>query len=292
MYRAVSGNYFRAVGTPILRGRAIEPTDTAGAPAVAVVNQRFARQLFPNEDPIGRTIDVAPLRGTEVARGTLTIVGVANDIKEVGLNEVPFTDIYVPFAQYPATAVNLIVRGPGPDAALTTALRDAAANVDATMPVTTATSFPDMVRDSAKGARFNLIIVGGFAAAALLVAAIGLYGAMAYAATARWREYGVRLALGATPRRLVGRALWQAGRLGLVGGVIGIGGALLLARWLGDSLYLVARVHSGVLYGVTTTDPLSLAAALAGVVVLALLAGTIPARRVSKIDPVRALRSE
>ena len=293
IYRAVSGDYFRTIGTPILRGRAIAPTDTVGSPAVAVVNQQLARQLFPNEDPIGRMIDVAPIHGAQIARGPMTIVGVASDIKEVGLNEIAFTDIYVPFAQHPSTSVSLIVRSPTADAAgMTSALREAAAAVDATMPVGTATSFPDLVRDSAKGARFNLIVVTGFAAAALLVAAIGLYGAMAYAATARWREYGVRLALGATPRRLVGRALWQAGRLGLIGGAIGVAGALLLAKWLGDSLYLVARVHSGVLYGVTTTDPMSLTMALVGVVALALLAGAVPARRVARIDPVRALRAE
>ena len=292
IYRAVSGDYFRAVATPILRGRAILPTDTAGAPAVAVVNQQFVRRLFPDEDPIGRTIDVAPFHGARITRGLMTIVGVASDIKEVGLNEIAFEDIYVPFAQHPSTSVTLIVRGPAADASLTTALRTAAAAVDKTMPVTTTTSFTDLVSGSVRGARFNLIVVTGFAAAALLVAAIGLYGAMAYAATARWREYGVRLALGATPRRLVGRALWQAGRLGLVGGVIGVAGALLLAKWLGDSLYLVARVHSGLLYGVTTTDPTSLTMALVGVVALALLAGAVPARRVSRIDPVQALRAE
>jgi putative ABC transport system permease protein len=154
------------------------------------------------------------------------------------------------------------------------------------------TSLNARVTSSLTGARFNLTLVVGFAVAAVLIAVIGIYGAMAYAATARWREYGVRMALGATPRELVGRALWQAARLGVGGGILGIAGALLFAKWLGDSVYLVAGKHSGLLYGVTTTDPLSLGAALIGIVVLALVAGAGPARRVARIDPVKALRAE
>ena len=292
IYRAVGGDYFRTIGTPIVRGRPLDGSDTAAAPAVAVVNEQFVRNLFPQEDPIGRTIDLAPGHGSPIARGPVTIVGVASDIIEVGPNEVAFADIYVPFAQRPATALELLVRGPAGNASMATALRASAAAVDPTMPVTSTTSLVDRVAASTNGARFNLVLVSGFAAAALLIAAIGIYGAMAYAATARWREYGVRLALGATPRDLVGRSLWHAARLGLVGGAIGVVGAVLFALWLGDSLYLVAGQHSGILYDVTTTDPPSLAAALVGVVVLALLAGAIPACRVARVDPVKALRAE
>lgn len=290
IYRAVGGDYFATIGTPIVRGRALLPTDTNSAPAAAVVNEQFAQTVFPDEDPVGKVVFVstshAPISG-----GTITIVGVAANIKEISPHEVAFEDMYVPFAQHPAPVIELLVRGAG-NASMTRGLRDAAAAVDPTIPVTSTTTLADRVTKSLKGARFNLTLVAGFAIAALLIAAIGIYGAMAYAAAARWREYGVRLALGATPGALVGRALWQAARLGIAGGLVGIAGVLMLARWIGDGLYLVAHKHSGLLYGVTTTDPLALASALVGVVALALLAGVIPARRVSKIDPVRALRAE
>src|SRR5262249_52807935 len=156
--------------------------------------------------------------------GTVTIVGVAANIKEISPNEVPFADIYVPFGQHAAPILELIIRGRS-DASVANALRMAAAAVDPTMPVTSTTPLVARVTASTKGARFNLTVVAGFAILALLVAGIGLYGAMAYAATARWREYGVRLALGATPGRLVGRALWQSARLGFTGGAIGIAAA-------------------------------------------------------------------
>jgi ABC-type antimicrobial peptide transport system permease subunit len=175
---------------------------------------------------------------------------------------------------------------------MSAALRSAAAAVDPTVPVTSVSSLASRVAGATQGGRFNLLLVAGFATVAVLIAAIGIYGAMAYAATARWREYGVRLALGATPRGLVGRALWQAARMGLMGGVAGITGAIVFAMLIGDGLYLVPGRHSGVLFQVTTTDPPSLVGAAVGAVLVALVAGAVPARRVSKIDPVKALRAE
>jgi predicted permease len=293
IYRAVGGDYFRTIGTPILRGRALGASDNAASPGVAVVNQVLADKLFSGEDPVGQRLDLVPAHGLQIGSvHVVTIVGVASNIKEISPNEIAFADIYVPFAQHPSNTVELLVRGPGGDPSTISALRAAAAAVDPTMPVRSTASLTDRVASSMRGARFNLTVVVGLAAAAVLIAAIGLYGAMAYAATARWREYGVRMALGATPRELIGRALWQAARLGLVGGTCGLLGALLVAKWLGDSLYLVERKHSGILYNVSTTDVPSLASALVGVVVLALLAGALPARRVSRIDPVKALRAE
>jgi ABC-type antimicrobial peptide transport system permease subunit len=160
------------------------------------------------------------------------------------------------------------------------------------MPVTSVAPLAQRVASATQSERFNLILVAGFAIMALLIAAIGIYGALAYAATARWREFGVRLALGATPRALLRHVLWQAARLGLVGGIIGVAGALLVAVSLGDALYLVRGQHMGMLFGVTTTDPWSLTGAVIGVVTIALIAGAVPAWRVARIDPARVLRSE
>jgi predicted permease len=292
IYRAVSADYFRTIGTPLVRGRAIAATDIAGAPDVAVINEELARRLFPNADPIGHSIDLAGSHGVAIRNGRVTIVGVASDIKEVGLNEVAFADLYVSYAQRPAASIELLVRGHGEDASMAAALRSAAAAVDSTMPVTGVAPLAQRVASATQSERFNLILVAGFAIMALLIAAIGIYGALAYAATARWREFGVRLALGATPRALLRHVLWQAARLGLVGGIVGVGGALLVAVSLGDALYLVRGQHMGMLFGVTTTDPWSLTGAVIGVVTIALIAGAVPAWRVARIDPARVLRSE
>ena len=131
-----------------------------------------------------------------------------------------------------------------------------------------------------------------FAGVAVLLASIGVFGAVAYAVQARTREFGVRLAFGAMPSQLIRSALWQAGRIAVVGGAVGLGVTLILARVIGNALYLVPRAHNGLLYGVTTTDPAMLAGAFGGIVLVALLAGAVPARRVAGVDPVRALRAE
>jgi len=140
--------------------------------------------------------------------------------------------------------------------------------------------------------RFNMMLISSFAAIAVLLAVVGIYGAIAYVVEGRRREFGVRLALGARPWQLVSLALWQAGRVGIAGGLIGVGGALILSRALGDALYLVPGSHNGLLFGVTTLDPLMLAAAFVSIVALALGAGLIPARRVGRVNPMLALRNE
>jgi ABC-type antimicrobial peptide transport system permease subunit len=140
--------------------------------------------------------------------------------------------------------------------------------------------------------RFNLTLVTGFAVVAVLIGAIGIYGAMAYAAIARAREFGVRLALGASPSRLLRGALWHAARFGVTGAVLGVVGAIGAAIWIGDALYLVPGQHNGLLYNVSTTDPVALGTGAVGVIVVALIAGAIPARRLARVDPVKALRAE
>ena len=288
--RTVGPGYFRATGTVIVRGREISSDDRPGSPLVAIVNEELVRRVFGNEDPLGRTIDVALIRGPVAAQRAVTIVGVAASVKETGLNEVPFADVYLPFAQNPQTSVELIVRGRGTNATMIGALR-AAAN-DPLVPVTAVEPMQTRVDLAMQEERFNLIVVGAFAVLALLTASIGVYGAMAYAVSARWREFGVRVALGASPRALLGGALWQSVRLALIAGAIGLAGALGLARWIGDALYLVPGKHNGMLYGTKVDDPVALTSALVLIVALALIAGAVPARRASRIDPVRALRAD
>jgi putative ABC transport system permease protein len=292
VHRAVSPRYFRAVGTPIVRGREFLETDVAGAPRVAVVNEEFVRQAFGAENPIGREVEITGARTRLVPSGIVTIVGVAANIKELRPNELPVADVYVPFAQAPVPGLELIVRGNGSSASMAAQLRAVASETDPVASVSTVASLDRRVTVAFQRDRFNLWLAAGFSLVALLIAAIGIYGAMAYAATARAREVGVRLALGASPRRLLQRALWQAARFGVIGAALGLIAAAGVARWIGDTLYTVPGAHNGLLYGVTTTDPMALGAAAAGVIAIALLSGAIPARRLARVDPVTTLRAE
>jgi len=291
--RAVTPAYFRTLGIRIVRGREFTAEDAPAAPHVAIVNESLARQLFGGDTPIGQTLDLVARSGQWAAPAQpVVIVGVANNIKEVGLNEVDFGDIYLPFAQLPTTSIELVARASVPPAALTDALRQRAARIDPAMPVGSLSTFDARVSRALQGDRFNLMLIGSFAGLALVLAAIGIYGAIAYSVQARTRELGVRLALGAQPTRLVGAVLWQAGRLGLIGAALGLGATLALAVPLGNALYLVPGDHEGLLYGVTTTDPAALLIAGVGIVLMALVAGAFPARRVARVDPVLALRHE
>jgi len=172
------------------------------------------------------------------------------------------------------------------------ALRTAAAATDPDVPVSGISTIDRRIAVALETGKFNLALVAGFASVAVLIGAIGIYGAMAYAAVARAREFGVRMALGASPARLLRGALWHATRFGVAGSAIGVACAMAAAVWIGDALYLVPGKHNGMLYNVRTTDPTALLTAGAGVIVVALLSGAIPARRLSRIDPVKALRAE
>lgn len=288
--RTVGVGYFQAIGTTVIRGRAIASDDRRGGPIVAVVNEEFVRQTFGDKDPIGQSVEFSGMRAPFLGQGIATIVGIAADIKEVGLNEVSMPDLYLPFDQRPDTSIELIVRGRGADPAMSNTLRAAVA--DPLVPVTFVENLQNRVRRALAQERFNLIVVSLFAVMAVLTAAIGVYGAISYAVTARWREFGVRLAMGASPASLVTGTLWQSARLAVTAGLIGLCGALALARWIGDGLYLVRGSHNGLLYNTSTTDPLALAASLAGVMALSMIASVLPARRASRVDPATALRAD
>jgi putative ABC transport system permease protein len=292
VYRAVTPEYFRAIATPIVRGRGFTTSDVAGAPDVAVVNETFVRQVFQDREPIGRRIELNGARTAQVRAGIVTVVGVAANIREVFLNESAIADVYVPMAQRPANGLELIVRGNGTSESMPAALRGAAAATDPTAPVSSLSPIDRRVTVALARDRFNLTLVTSFAVVAVLIGAIGIYGAMAYAAVARAREFGVRLALGASPARLLRRALWHAARFGVVGAALGVAAAIGATVWIGDALYLVPGKHNGLLYHVRTTDPMALGAAAVGVVLLALLSGAIPARRLARIDPVKTLRAD
>jgi predicted permease len=293
LIRAISPEYFRTLGTRLIAGRDFTGQDVDGAPRVALINEHLARRYFAGENPVGK--GVLLLRGASaswVKDGYAQIVGVVSNIKDVGMNEVDFYDIYLPFAQTPASSIDLIVSTGVPAEGVVDSVRRAVLAVDPNLPVTGITTMAQHVDDALRSDRFHLLLIGAFAAVAILLAAIGIFGAMAYAIEQRTREFGVRLALGADRVGILALALGQSARLGLAGTALGLGLSLALARLLGDALYLVQGKHDGLIYGVSTTDPLTLIAACATLVGAATLAGLIPARRATRVDPIVALRCE
>jgi len=292
--RAATPEFFDLLAIPVIEGRAFTGDDASGAPRVAVINEVLARRLFPGESPIGRTLTLLPGARAPWTRrpGDLAIVGVVGNVKEIGIDEVEFNDIYVPLAQAAAAGLELIVRAAIDPAAILRPLRDAAAGVDPQVPVGAVTPLERRVDDALQEDRFHLLLIGSFAVVAIALAGIGVYGAVAAAAHQRRREVGVRIALGARPAHVLTAALREPVRIALTGGVAGLGASLLLAALIGDALYLVPGSHNGLLFSVTTTDPVVLGGALTGVLALAVLAAAIPARRVARVDPLSVLRDE
>jgi putative ABC transport system permease protein len=273
----VTPGYFRAMGTPLLRGREIADSDTTGAPQVAVINQAFAERVWPGQDPIGKHIDLfnAPNNPPQ------EVVGVVGNIKHDGLNEEDSMDGYLPFAQHPWPYMSIAVRTTQPESAMLNEIRGVIAEFDPEIPVFSVRSYEQIVTESLGARRVTLALVGLFASLALLLAAVGIYGVMSYVVAGRTHEIGIRMALGAERgdvfRLVIGQGMLLAGAGLVIGGVAAAG----LARFL-----------KTLLFQVETYDPLtylSVAIVLAGV---AGLACYIPARRATRVDPLVALRYE
>jgi putative ABC transport system permease protein len=293
LIRAISPEYFRTLGIRLVAGRDFTVRDVDGAPRVALINEHLARRFFAGENPVGK--ELVLLRGASsswVKAGAARIVGVMSNIKDVGMNEVDFNDIYFPFAQTPAPSIELIVNTGVPAEGVVDSVRRTVFAVDPNLPVTGITTMAKRAEDALRGNRFHLLLIGAFAALAIVLAAVGIFGALAYAIEQRTQEFGVRLALGAGRISILALALGQSARLGFAGTALGLGLSLALARLLGDALYLVQGKHDGLIYGVSTTDPLTLTCACAGLIGVAALAGLIPARRATRVDPIVALRCE
>jgi putative ABC transport system permease protein len=274
--RVVAGDYFAALGVPLLRGRFFDATDRADAPIRYIINDALARQHFPGEDPIGRRISY---EWDQSISGE--IIGVVGSVREDALDVEPATAIYRPFAQDPWNLVTVVVRVDGDAAALAPAIVQAARAVDATLPVADVRTFASVMAGTIARQRLGMLLLAGFAAVALLLVVIGMYGVIAYSVTQRTRELGVRIALGAQR----GDVLRLVVGYGLVLTVLGllIGAAASLA---------LGRVMSGLLFGVTPADALTLAGAALIIGATALIASWLPARRATRIDPVEVLAAE
>jgi putative ABC transport system permease protein len=297
IFSSVDGNYFQLLKIRLLAGHAFSDQDTQDAPRVAIVNQNFVHDYLANQNPIGTELDVSHIGfNTSYGNTRMRIVGVVQNTQMFGANEDAFDFIYVPTAQVPVTSMNisvfLVVSTNLPTSAVVSPIRHQMAQVDKDIPVTHVATMEERVADSLQEARGELILIAVFAALAVALVAVGIFGAIAYFVEQRTREFGIRLALGASPSRVLRHALRQSAVLGVSGLALGIAASLALGRLVGSALYLVPHEHDGLLYGVSIFDPLTLAAACALLVGVLLIASYIPARRAMKVDPMVALRYE
>jgi len=290
---AVAPNYFHALRMHLLAGHTFDPHDDPGSARVAILNRNAAEELFGAEDPLGKVLDFVaqPSRGVP-AEPSAQVVGLVENAQEFGANEVPQVDLYVPFAQRPLPSAYAFVSSDVPRGALLGAIRDTAYSLDKDQPIFDVKTMDDRIGDSLRGARFDLILVACLAVVALALVSIGIFGTVAYFVQQRTQEFGIRLALGATPGHLLQHAISRALATGVTGLLFGVGASLALGRILRSALYLVPHEHNGMLYGVKIYDPLSMSLACILLLAILFLASFLPARRAMRVDPMVALRYE
>ncbi len=274
-YSIVGDSYFETMNTPIVQGRAFSETDNEKAPRVVIVNETMARRYWPNQNPIGKRMRLGE------QSPWLEVAGVARDGKYITLGEPPTDYFFLPFWQNYNGQMTLIAHTNGDPESVVAGVRREVQALDERLPVYGVRDVPEFLDRVLSGPKSIAVTVSGFGLLALLLAAVGLYGVMSYAVAQRTREIGIRVALGAEPRDLKLMILRNGLRLSLCGITIGLAGAFGLARLL-----------QSLLYDVSATDPLTFGAIALSLVVVALLACWIPARRATKVDPIVALRCE
>ena len=270
-YYSVSADYFKAMGIPLLRGRLLTTSDTTQSRHVAVINETMAKKLFPDEDPIGKRMT---FDRRDKNPDWYEIVGIVGDVKHYGLDQATTMQTYEPYTQQTSPYMTLVVRTAGDPAGLSGAIRSEVLNLDKEQPVTSIKTLDQLFTTSFAQQQFSMLLLGVFAAVALVLAAVGIYGVLSYAVTQRTHEIGIRMALGAARgdvlRLVVGK--------GMLLTVIGVLGGLVAA-------YGLTRLMASLLFGVTATDAATFLSVASVLIVVALLACYIPARRATKVDP-------
>ena len=286
-YYAVSRDHFRTMRIPLVRGRAFTPQDTTDSPRVVIIDEELARNAFGNEDPIGKHI-TAGVIGPRPAK----IVGIAGHVKHSGLDKDAFTQIrsqlYAPIAQVPnaflpfvSNITTCVVRSSAPTASLMNSVRKELAALGTGRAVAGEHKMTDAIATSLAGRRFLLALLAAFAITALLLSGVGIYGVVSYFVGQRTNEIGIRISLGAEPRNIFLDVISEGGKLGLIGGGIGLVAAGGLSRWI-----------TTLVFGVSPLDIITYSSAGAFLLAMTIAACWIPARRAVRVDPVVALRSE
>jgi putative ABC transport system permease protein len=273
--KQVSPGYFTAMRIPLFRGRNFTDADITGATPVVIINQTVAEKYFPNQDPIGKTLQ------NSRDRIPLQIVGVVSDVKFSTLSAPKVEEMYLPYLQAPWMVMTVVVRTNSATQPLVSAVREKIREIDPDLPVAGVQPLEKLVSDSMGQPRLVTALVGAFAGFALLLAAIGIYGVMAYSVSHRLREMGIRMALGAAPRDILRLVVGQGMRLVLIGIAIGFVASL----WLSGLL-------ASLLFGTQAKDPLTFSLVAITLACVALAACYIPARRAMRVDPMVALRYE
>jgi len=275
-YTAVLGDYFGAMGIPVLQGRSFGEQDDAQPARVIIVNAALARRYFPGESPIGKKIGIYFKNGRE-----REVIGVVGDARHSGLDKESPPQVYVPFGQNPSQHLNLVVHSDAESGPLVSAVRGAVRSIDRDQPIDRITTMPELLSQSVAQPRFYTGLLTSFAVIAFALAALGIYGVVSYTVTQRVHELGIRIALGADKRDVLKLVLGKGMVLTLAGLAIGLGGSLALTRLI-----------SGLLFGISPTDPPTFAVVTLLLMGVALLACYVPARRATKVDPIVSLRCE
>jgi putative ABC transport system permease protein len=275
-YRSVSPHYFSALGIPLKRGRLFSEQDTETSPLVAVIDEAFAARHFPNEDPIGRGLDIG--NGSD---GFHHIVGVVGNVHHGGLDSSAAPTMYAPYRQDVFGQMWIVARTDADPTRLVAAARQAVREIDPTLPAFSMTPLRDVVTDSVAQRRFSMLLIAAFALTALFLAGVGIYGVVGYSVSQRTQEIGVRIAIGAERRDVLALVVGGGMKLAVVGVAIGLAGALALAQLI-----------TTMLFNVTPFDPASYAVTAGVLLTIAAIACYVPARRAMNVDPLVAIRQE
>jgi len=275
--RVVEPDFMRTMRIPLLQGRMLNAADTEDRPQAILISDAMAKRIWPGENPIGKrlTLTFFPEKVREV-------VGVVGNVKQDGLDVTePAATLYLPMAQTPRAFMTIVLRVAAQSGDLALAIANPVHEIDREQPVNDVVTMDTVMADSIAHQRFNMLLLGTFAGLALLLAAIGLYSVLAYSVRRRVREIGVRMALGAQRMDVIRMILGQGVRLALIGVAIGVVAAFALTRLMASQLFQVSA-----------TDPLTFVGVAVVLVLVAIAACYIPARRASKVDPMVALRYE